>query len=126
MDREASVQEAFARLYRGFALAVAEAKPGEEPDPGYWISRTAGEHGVSPVALAGYIENEAAEDPDLEALNEPPESSGLSDLEHIGPVAGRVLARLEDRYRNELMDEVERLELWDSILRLRSRGAGGS
>ena len=35
-----------------------------------------------------------------------------------GPVEER-LAALEERYRHELMDEVERLELRERILRLR-------
>lgn len=32
-----------------------------------------------------------------------------------------LIARLEERYRNELMGEEERLELWDRIKRLKRR-----
>ena len=41
------------------------------------------------------------------------------DLEHVGLIAARTLARLEERYRHELMDEVERLELRDRIVRIK-------
>jgi hypothetical protein len=45
------------------------------------------------------------------------------DLEHVGRVAARTLDALEERFRNELMDEVERLELRERIVRMKRKAA---
>lgn len=54
-----------------------------------------------------------------------PSPARIEDPEHVGPIAARTLARLEERYRHELMDEIERLEFRERIVRMR-RKAGRS
>ncbi len=54
-----------------------------------------------------------------------PPAPSAENLEHIGPITARTLAALEERYRHELMDELERLELRERIVRMK-RKAGRS
>ena len=42
-------------------------------------------------------------------------------LEHVGAAVARTLAALEERFRHELMDDLERLELRERIVRLRRK-----